>query len=131
MATNRRALVLEGPEQPSKGALNVLFAEIARRIDKLEGKSGEGERVDPLTLSTSLKGANLRIAHFSVNQHGDDLEQVSLAKGAYMDTAGQWVASLTQATIVEFNGSSNVKIYTNTGLVVGAPFTPTIDTTIT
>ena len=127
MATGSK-IHLEG--ELNKANLNVLFAAITQRIDALEGKTLPTNRTQPLNIEGG-RGKDLLAGGFTLNQHGDDLEQASIAKGAYLDDAGQWIATLTQATIITFNGSGNVTIYVNTGLTPGAGFTPTSDTVLT
>jgi len=128
MAGTGSKIHLEG--ELNKANLNVLFAAITQRLDRLEGKTLPTNRTEPLIIDRG-QGQDLSAGGFTFNRHGADLEQASIAKGAYIDAAGQWVATLTQATIITFDGSGGVIVYVNTGLSPGSPFTPTSDTTIT
>ena len=122
-------LFLEG--DLNKATLNDILAKISQRLDRVEGKTEITERTQALSIDLAGKGSALVAGGLSLNRYGDDLEKSALARGAHIDEGGQWIADLTTAIILEFNGSGNVTIYVNSGLTAGVPFVPTSDTVVT
>lgn len=114
----------------SKQTVNDALQKLAARLDRVEGKTEPTDRVTPLHVSMG-KGLHFSAGGFYLSRYGDDLEKSALSRGAHVGADGQWVADAASATILEFNGSGGVLIYVNSGLTVGVPFSPTLDTTIT
>jgi hypothetical protein len=114
----------------TKAAVNLALLKLSERVDRLEGKTESTNRGEPLNISAG-KGQNFSAGGFYVSRYGDDLEKSALSRGAHVDSAGQWVADSASATILEFTGDGKVYVYVNSGLTVGVPFSPTLDTTIT
>jgi len=113
----------------TQAAVNNALAKLSERLDRLEGKTETTRRTLPLTIEAG-KGKNFQVGGFYLSRYGDDLEKSALARGAYVDSAGQWVADSTSAVILEFT-SGGLLVYVNASLTPGVPFEPTLDTTIT
>jgi len=112
--------------------LNELVRQVMEKIYAEQGRKGPGERYDSLNILADERRSPLRfrgqgsqgagaIAFSGVNN-----ASMFIAKGAYMNDNGSWVAEDNTAVIQEMNRDSVTPImYRNTGLEVGQLFTPT------
>lgn len=125
--SKRNRLVIEG--EVSRATLQVVLDKVSERLDRLEGRSGGVTLEETLTI-VGTQGTLFRVGNFTINRYGADLEKYALASGARMDSAGQWIALQTKATIQEMDTTQNIKYYYNTGLTPEKPYTPTLELTV-
>lgn len=110
-------------------AVNQALQEISDRLDRLEGKTGVTKRREPLIIQYvdpqgHPHGRAFEAAGLTFNRYGLDFEKSAIARGAYVNDEGQWVAMTATAIIVEFVGDE-LNGYADTGLTPGVPFEPT------
>ena len=113
----------------SKQTVNDSLAKLSARLDRVEGKTEATNRTERLNIDVG-NGPALFAGGFYVCRYGNDSQNSALARGAYIDSAGQWVAASANSVILAFT-SSGLLVYVDSNLTPGVPFTPTLDTTIT
>ena len=109
--------------------INENLRKVSERIAALEGRSGPTESKN--TLSIKADGYKLMdfsgplAGYASFNAVTGTSRKFELAKGAHRASDKQWVADDTGAVILEMNVDGTMTMYADTGLTVGAAFTPT------
>ena len=112
--------------------LNDIVRQVMERIYSEQGRRGPGERYDSLNVKADERSSPLRFrgqgsrGAGAIAFSGVQNESMFLAKGAYMNDNGSWIAEDSTAVIQEMNRDSTTPImYRNTELVVGQVFQPT------
>ncbi|NIP33671.1 MAG: hypothetical protein GWN18_01940 [Thermoplasmata archaeon] len=102
------------------------------RIYAEQGRRGAGDRFDSLNIKADDRRTPLRFrgqgnqGTGAIAFSGVDNASMFIAKGAYMNDNGSWVAEDQTAVIQEMNRDSTTPImYRNTGLTIGQIFQPT------
>ena len=120
------------PDRVQNINLNEVVRQVTERIYTEQGRRGPGDRFDSLNIKADERRSPLRFRGKGATGAGaiafSGLENASMyiAKGAYMNDNGSWVAEDATAVIQEMNRNNNTPVmYRNTGLKIGQIFTPT------
>lgn len=128
--TYRRIPVVPG--KVDKVDITELARQLAEMIYALEGRRGPVKGKDQLDITSTERHTPLKFrakgnrGAGAISFSGTDNASMYIAKGAYMDDRGNWVAEDTTAVILEMNRDSTTpQMYRNTGLLIGGLFQPT------
>jgi hypothetical protein len=109
--------------------LNDILRQLQNALRELKGFTDEIELFNSIALTKNDLGSGLKIfptttpgAAFGANEQTNT---VHVARGAYQDRTGGWVATSPVASILEFDSDGNIKIYKDTDLGTGGYFIPT------
>lgn len=110
--------------------INNLLRIVSERIAKLEGRSGE----QTIKNSLSLRSEGYTLMDMESQLAGKAAfcglpgtsRTFEIAKGARREADKQWVATDTGAVILQLKDDGTMIMYANTGLTIGAAFTPTV-----
>lgn len=120
------------PGELDKTTLNEFYRQFSEMIYAGEGRRGPIEKKDSLNITASDRHSPLRFSGKgnrgagAISFGGVNNASMFIAKGAYMNDQGSWVAEDGTAVIQEMNRDSVTPImYRNEGLQIGQIFTPT------
>jgi hypothetical protein len=120
------------PGTIDKTTLNELYRQFSEMIYAGEGRRGPIEKKDSLNVTATERHSPLRFSGKgnrgagAIAFGGVNNASMFIAKGAYMNDQGSWVAEDGTAVIQEMNRDSLTPImYRNEGLQIGQIFTPT------
>jgi hypothetical protein len=120
------------PDRVQNINLNDVVRRVMERIYAEQGRKGPGERFDSLNIKADERRSPLRFrgkgatGAGAIAFSGTENSSMFIAKGAYMNDNGSWVAEDVTAVIQEMNRDSTTPImYRNTGLTIGQIFQPT------
>lgn len=111
--------------------VNEAFRRLSKILNRLEGRG----TTSTLQGSLKIKSENYSLLDFegqflgkgSIGATSGIPRTFFLAKGAQRDSNdGQWVATDTGCVILEMKDDGTMVMYSNTGLVIGAAFSPTV-----
>lgn len=121
------------PDRIQNLNLNDIVRTVMERIYAEQGRRGPGERFDSLNIKADERRSPLRFrgqgerGAGAISFSGTDTASMFIAKGAYMNDNGSWVAEDATAVIQEMNRDSTAPLmYRNTNLTVGQIFQPTL-----
>jgi hypothetical protein len=119
------------PDRIQNINLNDVVRQVMERIYAEQGRRGPGERFDSLNIKADERRSPLRFrgqgnrGAGALAFSGVDNASMFIAKGAYMNDNGSWVAEDNTAVIMEYNrDSATPRMFRNTNLQVGQLFQP-------
>ena len=119
------------PDRIQNINLNDVVRQVMERIYAEQGRRGPGERFDSLNIKADERRSPLRFrgqgnrGAGALAFSGVDNASMFIAKGAYMNDNGSWVAEDNTAVIMEYNrDSATPRMFRNTNLKVGQLFQP-------
>lgn len=114
--------------------INDALRQLTDMVCRLEGRSGFVNLRDSIKLQTNeqtlMDFSTSTSGNAAIVAFGTENSSIALAKGARLETDGDWIATDTVASIFALNRAGDLTLYANTGLTVGQAFTPTLVLTL-
>jgi hypothetical protein len=104
--------------------INSALSRVVERLNSMEGKSGAKTINDAIRI-VSEDTLLARIGNLTINTYGTDHVAIALSIGSHYDAVDGWIADASNALILEGNPDGNWAFYRDSGLTVGAPYSPT------
>ena len=103
-------------------------------IDRLRGRNGQIQLLNNISVKapgqTLMEFDSQTAGKASIVAYGTENGTIALAKGAYKDNNGDWIATDTSAVIWALSRAGAGTLYVNSGLTVGQAFLPTVSASI-